>query len=149
MATIGKRSWTSGGETRTAWRASFTDQHGRRRTRQFARKKDAAAFLVTASAEVARGVHLPDSVAPTVADAAAKWLSRCEARGLGVGTVLTETALAWAHEQGYVTCVTDWRSANLLAARFWPRQGFRPTAYRLYRSIRLTPRDRHLRSAPA
>ena len=72
-----------------------------------------------------------------------------EARGLGVGTVLTETALAWAHEQGYVTCVTDWRSANLLAARFWPRQGFRPTAYRLYRSIRLTPRDRHLRSAPA
>jgi len=72
-----------------------------------------------------------------------------DARGLGVGTALTETALAWAHERGYVTCVTDWRSANLLAARFWPSQGFRPTAYRLYRSIRLTPRDRHQRSAPA
>ncbi len=72
-----------------------------------------------------------------------------EARGLGVGNVLTETALAWAHGQGYVTCITDWRSANLLAARFWPSQGFRPTAYRLYRSIRLTPRDRHPRSAPA
>jgi GNAT superfamily N-acetyltransferase len=72
-----------------------------------------------------------------------------EARGLGVGKVLTETALSWAHEEGYATCVTDWRSANLLAARFWPSQGFRPTAYRLYRSIRLTPRDRHPRSAPA
>jgi GNAT superfamily N-acetyltransferase len=72
-----------------------------------------------------------------------------QARGLGVGRVLTETALAWAHEQGYVTCITDWRSANLLAARFWPSQGFRPTAYRLYRSIRLTPRDRRPRSAPA
>jgi GNAT superfamily N-acetyltransferase len=72
-----------------------------------------------------------------------------EARGLGVGKVLTETALAWAHEQGYLTCVTDWRSANLLAARFWPSQGFRPTAYRLFRSIKLTPRDRRPRSAPA
>ncbi len=72
-----------------------------------------------------------------------------EARGLGVGTVLTETALAWAHEQGYAACITDWRSANLLAARFWPSRGFRPTAYRLYRSIRLTPRDRHPRSAQA
>jgi len=72
-----------------------------------------------------------------------------ESRGLGVGKVLTETALAWAHEQGYAECITDWRSANLLAARFWPSQGFRPTAYRLYRSIRLTPRDRHPRSAPA
>jgi GNAT superfamily N-acetyltransferase len=72
-----------------------------------------------------------------------------EARGLGVGKVLTETALAWAHEHGYARCVTDWRSANLLAARFWPGQGFDPTAYRLYRSIRLTPRDRHPRSAAA
>ena len=72
-----------------------------------------------------------------------------EARGLGVGTVLTESALAWAHEEGYARCVTDWRSANLLAARFWPSQGFRTTAFRLYRPIRLTPRDRHLRSAPA
>jgi GNAT superfamily N-acetyltransferase len=71
-----------------------------------------------------------------------------EARGLGVGKVLTEIALAWAHEHGYRTCVTDWRSANLLSARFWPNRGFRPTAYRLYRSIRLTPRDRHPRSAP-
>jgi GNAT superfamily N-acetyltransferase len=72
-----------------------------------------------------------------------------EARGLGVGKVLTEIALAWAYEQGYGTCVTDWRSANLLSARFWPNRGFRPTAYRLYRSITPTPRDRHPRSAPA
>jgi GNAT superfamily N-acetyltransferase len=63
-----------------------------------------------------------------------------EARGLGVGLNLTETALAWAHEQGYETCVTDWRAANLVSARFWPNRGFQPTAYRLYRSITLTPR---------
>lgn len=62
------------------------------------------------------------------------------ARGLGVGTALTTYALAWAWEQGYRSCITDWRSANLLAARFWPGMGFEPTAYRLFRSITLTPR---------
>jgi GNAT superfamily N-acetyltransferase len=62
------------------------------------------------------------------------------ARGLGVGTALTRYALAWAWEQGYRSCITDWRSANPLAARFWPRMGFEPTAFRLVRSITLTPR---------
>jgi GNAT superfamily N-acetyltransferase len=72
-----------------------------------------------------------------------------EARGLGVGKTLTETALAWANEQGYTTCVTDWRAANLLSSRFWPARGFRPTAYRLFRSIRPTSRGPLPRSAPA
>jgi GNAT superfamily N-acetyltransferase len=72
-----------------------------------------------------------------------------QARGLGVGTALTEAALAWAYERGYSTCVTDWRSANLEAARFWPARGFRPTAYRLYRRITLRPRAPHPRNAPA
>ena len=62
------------------------------------------------------------------------------ARGLGVGTALTRYALAWAWEQGYRACITDWRSANLLAGRFWPSMGFEPTAYRLFRSIVPTPR---------
>jgi GNAT superfamily N-acetyltransferase len=62
-----------------------------------------------------------------------------EARGLGVGSALTDLALGWAHEHGYRTCSTDWRSANLLSARFWTRRGFRPTAYRLFRSIPAQP----------
>jgi GNAT superfamily N-acetyltransferase len=62
------------------------------------------------------------------------------ARGLGVGTALTRYALAWAWEEGYRVCITDWRSANLLAGRFWPSMGFEPTAYRLFRPIVLTPR---------
>jgi GNAT superfamily N-acetyltransferase len=63
-----------------------------------------------------------------------------EGRGLGVGTALTDLALAWAFDEGFRRCVTDWRSANLLSARFWTRRGFRPTAYRLVRSIKLSPR---------
>ena len=56
-------------------------------------------------------------------------------RGAGVGRALTAHVLAWAHEHGHPTMVTDWRMTNLLASRFWPRRGFRVTFLRLYRSI--------------
>ena len=56
-------------------------------------------------------------------------------RGVGVGVALCVTAIAWADAQGLSAMTTDWRAANLLAARFWPRRGFRPTYLRLYRSI--------------
>jgi ribosomal protein S18 acetylase RimI-like enzyme len=56
-------------------------------------------------------------------------------RGSGVGRALTAHALTWAHEHGIGTMITDWRQTNLLASRFWPRRGFRPTFLRLYRSI--------------
>ena len=35
----------------------------------------------------------------------------------------------------YAAMVTDWRVTNLLASRFWPKRGFRPAFFRLYRSI--------------
>jgi len=57
------------------------------------------------------------------------------ARGSGVGLALTAHVLRWAHEHGFRSITTDWRSVNLLASRFWPRRGWRPTHYRLYRSI--------------
>jgi GNAT superfamily N-acetyltransferase len=57
------------------------------------------------------------------------------ARGLGVGRALTAHALTWALEHGYGSMTTDWRMTNLLASRFWPRRGFRPTFIRMYRSI--------------
>jgi predicted N-acetyltransferase YhbS len=58
-----------------------------------------------------------------------------EARGTGVGRALTAHAIAWAHEHGHPTMVTDWRLTNLWASRFWPKRGFRTTFVRLYRSI--------------
>ena len=58
-----------------------------------------------------------------------------EARGLGVGVALTEHAFRWAREQGYDRMKADWRIANLLASRFWPRRGFSPTAYRMVRYL--------------
>jgi GNAT superfamily N-acetyltransferase len=58
-----------------------------------------------------------------------------EVRGDGVGLALFAHAMSWAHEQGFTSMITDWRMTNLLASRFWPARGFRPTFLRLYRSI--------------
>ena len=56
-------------------------------------------------------------------------------RGSGVGLALAAHVLRWAHEQGFRSITTDWRSVNLLASRFWPRRGWRTTYLRLYRAI--------------
>lgn len=58
-----------------------------------------------------------------------------EVRGSGVGLALTTHALRWAHEHGYRSMTTDWRSVNLLSSRFWTNRGFRPTFLRLYRAV--------------
>jgi ribosomal protein S18 acetylase RimI-like enzyme len=58
-----------------------------------------------------------------------------EARGCGVGTALGATVLDWAADDGYTAVTTDWRETNLLSSRSWPKLGFRPTFYRLFRGI--------------
>lgn len=58
-----------------------------------------------------------------------------EAQGLGVGRALGEAVLGWSRDEGYDWVATDWRSTNLEADRTWRAMGFRPTFYRLYRSI--------------
>lgn len=60
-----------------------------------------------------------------------------EARGHGLGRALGEAVIAWAGRAGYRTVVTDWRSANLLSSRTWPRLGFRPSFLRLHRRVGL------------
>ena len=44
-------------------------------------------------------------------------------------------ARAFHSTYGYPTVVTDWRVTNLLSSRTWPRLGWLPTFYRLYRAI--------------
>jgi GNAT superfamily N-acetyltransferase len=58
-----------------------------------------------------------------------------DVRGTGVGLALFHHVLGWAHENGYRSMTTDWRSVNLLSSRFWPKRGFRPQYLRLYRAI--------------
>jgi GNAT superfamily N-acetyltransferase len=58
-----------------------------------------------------------------------------DVRGTGVGLALTAHVLAWADARGFRSMTTDWRSVNLLSSRFWPRRGFRPQYFRLYRAV--------------
>lgn len=85
MATIRKRILPSG---KAAWLASYIDGAGKRRFRQFPTKKEADVFLTQARSQVAVGVHTPDSVSPTVAEAAEMWLKRCERDKLERTTIL-------------------------------------------------------------
>jgi GNAT superfamily N-acetyltransferase len=57
------------------------------------------------------------------------------ARRSGVSIALVGHALTWSHEHGFRSMTADWRSVNLLSSRHWPRRGFRPTYYRLYRAL--------------
>jgi ribosomal protein S18 acetylase RimI-like enzyme len=61
--------------------------------------------------------------------------TRPDVRGTGLGVALVEHALHEAHLAGFDTVQLDWRSTNLLASRFWPRRGFRPTHLRLRRDV--------------
>jgi ribosomal protein S18 acetylase RimI-like enzyme len=61
--------------------------------------------------------------------------TRAEERGRGIGQALAARGLAEMCVAGYQYCIADWRTTNLLASRFWPRQGFRPVAYRLHRAV--------------
>ena len=60
---------------------------------------------------------------------------REEVRGRGIGLALTAHVLRHAHERGFRSLTTDWRSVNLLSSRFWPHRGFRPQYLRLYRAV--------------
>lgn len=96
----------------------------------------AGAFLVV-PAELAReGVEGHGGLAEAEAACVLYFAATTpELRGSGTGLALTRGAFAWAHGAGYERMTTDWRATNLLASRFWPRRGFRPTFLRLYRSI--------------
>jgi integrase len=83
MATIRKRRWLSpSGEPRERWQVDFRDQAGKRRHKQFDRKKDADAYLVQARGQVAAGTYTPDTSSATIKEAADLWIERAEAERL-------------------------------------------------------------------
>jgi integrase len=88
VASIRKRSWTSGGENRTAWVVDYFDQNRMRHIKTFERKKEAEAFLTDAKHEVAQGTHTPASTSIDVAEACDLWLAKCEKEGLEPMTLM-------------------------------------------------------------
>ena len=88
MASIRKRTWiTPDGTERQAWQCDYRDAAGKRRSKQFARKKDADAFATKAGYEVSQGVHTPDRESITVEQAGKNWLARGEREDLEPSTL--------------------------------------------------------------
>jgi len=79
MGTITKRVLPSG---LVRWRAAYTDNAGIRRKKQFAKKTDAKVWLIQTEHDLTKGIHTPGSVSPTVKQAAALWLTRCQEKRL-------------------------------------------------------------------
>ncbi len=77
MASIRKRYLPSG---KTAWLVDFKDANGKRRARQFVRKRDADAFLVRTRAQIAGGLYVHEANQVTVAEVIQQWLGHCAAR---------------------------------------------------------------------
>ena len=56
-------------------------------------------------------------------------------RGHGIATAMVDAALADGYARDFALIETNWRVPHRLAATFWPRYGFTPTALRLHRSV--------------
>jgi ribosomal protein S18 acetylase RimI-like enzyme len=121
--------------TREESRAEWLETFGRTDEKIFIGATDGGAVAALALVPTDRSSEHRGLLAPDDACFLAFAATLPGSRGSGIGVALTEAALAWAHEQGYRTMITDWRETNLLSSRFWPRRGFRTTFFRLYRSI--------------
>ncbi len=99
MASIRKRELppAKDGSVKTVWLVDYRDGAGARRFKQFGRKKDADAWLTTASWEVAKGIHTADSQSVTVREAAEVWIKAAEAKGRERGTITQYRQLADLH----------------------------------------------------
>jgi integrase len=87
MATVRKRTWKSGGESKTSWVADYSDQGGKRHLKTFPTKKAADAWLVTTRHQVSQGTHTPEYASVTVAEAAGLWIRRGEVEKLERSTL--------------------------------------------------------------
>jgi integrase len=97
MASVRKRTWTSGGKAKTAWIADYFDQSGKRHQQAFPTRGAADAFLVQALGEVAKGIHTPTTTSITVAEACQLWLEKCEQEKLARSTLRLYRAIVAHH----------------------------------------------------
>ena len=98
MSSIRKRKWTApSGEQKTAWQIDYRDTAGKRRSKQFARKKDADAWATQAVWQVSQGIHTADSQSLTVKQAGEIWITRVEADNRERATVANYRAILGRH----------------------------------------------------
>ena len=87
MASVRKRTWKSGEQTKTAWIADYFDQAGKRHIKTFEKKGEATAWLRNAIVEVSKGIHTPERASLTIAEAGDLWILQAETDGLEYSTI--------------------------------------------------------------
>jgi integrase len=87
MVSIRKRTWLSPSGEKSSWIIDYRDAQGKRRAKQFGRKKDAESWLTTAAYQLQQGTHTPDSQSITIAKAADLWLARGKREKLETSTL--------------------------------------------------------------
>jgi GNAT superfamily N-acetyltransferase len=75
-------------------------------------------------------LYVPDRAAYIAATAVLP-----DERGSGAGTVLVESALAWAGEHGHVAACLHYSAANVTSASFWTGIGFTPVMAHMRRRL--------------
>ena len=80
MASVRKRTWTSAGETKTAWVVDYADSHGVRQRKHFPSKKAADAFRISVEGQMQAGTYRPAADKVTVRAACESFLEHCEGR---------------------------------------------------------------------
>lgn len=95
---IRKRTWTApDGSERQSWQVDYRDAAGKRRSKQFAKKRDADVHLDAVKAELRDGTHVHAKDSITVSDAADLLVAHAEANDLERSTVKRYRELADLH----------------------------------------------------
>lgn len=116
---IRKRNWIApNGEEKTAWQVDYRDQSGKRRSKQFARKKDAEKWNVGAAWQVSQGTHTVDSESITVADATQLWVDKAVAEDRERSTVKQYRELKRLHIDPFIGGVKLSRLSMPMAEQF-------------------------------
>jgi integrase len=95
---IRRRRWNApDGTAKEAWVVDYSDQHGQRHIKTFARKKDAELYQTETAINVRTGTHAADSTSVTVAEAARLWLTSAEGNDLERASLLNYRRFADLH----------------------------------------------------
>lgn len=85
MATIRKRTLKSG---KVVFQVDYRDEEGRRRHKQFAKRKDASRTLAKIQAELLAGTYLSEASSVSVEFASKAWLAKCRLKKLEESTLV-------------------------------------------------------------
>lgn len=87
MSQVRKRTWQSGGQTKTAWVADYHDSSRRRHIKTFKTRKAADEWLNKTMLDVRQGLHTPERQSISVKEACDLWLQRGQLIGLEKSTL--------------------------------------------------------------